>query len=121
MGNQLAQDEERKPMNDVQIQPDGSSEETMGVWGGVMTQGKADTRQREAREDERTGRQGWRVGDRVRVTSDTKPFKGATGIVRAVEGDGWRLAPYYLYRVELAVGLVSYEYGELELLAATNG
>jgi hypothetical protein len=88
MGNRLTQDEERKSMNDVQIQPDGSSEETLGVWGDVMTQGKADTRQRETREDERTDRQGWRVGDRVRVTSDTKPFKGATGIVRAVERDG---------------------------------
>lgn len=64
--------------------------------------------------DERKPRCMFHVGDRVRVTSDAKPFKGATGIIRAVEQEGWRLAPYFLYRVELAVGLVGYECGELE-------
>jgi hypothetical protein len=124
MGNRLMQDEEREPMNEVQIQLDASSERAQAVWGDVMTRGKPDARQggreQEAGEDERTGRQGWRVGDRVRVTSETKPFKGATGIIRAVEQEGWRLAPYYLYRVELAVGLVGYEYGELERLSPAN-
>lgn len=60
------------------------------------------------------------VGDLVRVTSHTKPFKGAIGIIHAIEKEGWRLAPYYLYRVELAAGLVGYEYGELELLSPAN-
>lgn len=80
----------------------------------VMMSDRSDSRQR-ANEDEWKPHWGFRVGDRVRVTSKTKPFKGATGIIRAVEQEGWRLAPYFLYRVELAVGLVGYEFGELEL------
>jgi hypothetical protein len=31
-----------------------------------------------------------------------------------------RLAPYFLYRVELAVGLVGYEYGELERVSSAK-
>lgn len=77
-------------------------------------------RKQELEEDERACHEGWHVGDLVCVTSKTKPFKGATGIIRAVEQEGWRLAPYYLYRVELAIGLVGYEYGELERIAPPN-
>jgi transcription antitermination factor NusG len=83
----------------------------------VMMSNTSDSRQRAseqaASEDERKPRCGFRIGDRVSVTSDTKPFKGATGIVRAVEQEGWRLAPYFLYRV-------GYECGELERLSPAN-
>ena len=89
-----------------------------------MMSNTSDSRQRASEqatsEDERKPRCGFRVGDRVRVTSDTKPFKGATGIVRAVEQEEWRLAPSFLYRVELAVGLVGYEYGELEWVSSAK-
>jgi transcription antitermination factor NusG len=85
----------------------------------VIMSDRSDSRQR-ANEDEWKPHWRFRVGDRVRVTSKTKPFKGATGIIRAVEQEGWRLAPSFLYRVELAVGLVGYEFGELERISSAN-
>lgn len=57
------------------------------------------------------------LGDCVYIVSPTKPFRGAMGVICTIEQERWRIAPYWLYQVELPVGVVGYEYGELLLIS----
>jgi len=67
------------------------------------------------------------VGDRVRVIenmfhSESLNTDGTVGIIRSVDKDRRRTAPYYIYYVELPgeERLTDFEYRELEFIAPAN-